>query len=78
MSTGRCCCLCGEEERYNHQTSAFQERVFCLFSPILCIFFDFSKVLLICIGMDPSFLEIFAKNPSFFFLGMAGEIINNI
>lgn len=57
MSTGRCCRLCREEERCSHLALAFQEKIF----PILCIF-DSSKVFLICTGMNPSFLEIFAKN----------------
>lgn len=35
----------------------FRKKIFL----ILCIF-DFSKVFLICTGMNPSFLEILAKN----------------
>lgn len=56
MTTGRCCCLHREEETCSQLALAFQEKIF----PILYIF-DFSKVFLVCTGMNPSFLEIFAK-----------------
>lgn len=64
MSAGKCCHPRREEEQSSHLASAFQEKILFYFFSLLslCIFFDFSKVFLICTGMNPSFLGIFAKN----------------